>query len=37
VHYLTHSFRPFELYSASPAADTPIADVLDTAEHLLGL
>lgn len=37
VRYLTHSFRPFELFSASPAADTPIAEVLDTVEDLLGL
>ena len=36
VHYLTHSFCPFELYSASPAADTPMAEVLDTVEQLLG-
>ena len=37
VRYLTHSFRPFELFSATPAADTPIAEVLDTVEDLLGL
>ena len=37
VRYLTHSFRPFELFSASPAADTPMAEVLDTVEDLLGL
>ena len=35
VRYLTHSFRPFELLSASPAADTPIAEVLDSIEDLL--
>jgi hypothetical protein len=35
VRYLTHSFRPFELFSALPAADTPIAEVVDTVEHLL--
>jgi RNA polymerase sigma-70 factor (ECF subfamily) len=35
LHYLTHSFRPFELYSATPAADTPMAEVLDTVEQLL--
>ena len=35
VRYLTHSFRPFELLSASPAADTPIAAVLDAVEELL--
>jgi hypothetical protein len=37
VRYLTHSFRPFELFSASPAADTPVADVVDTVEDLLDL
>ena len=37
VCYLTHSFRPFELFSALPAADTPMAEVLDTVEQLLGL
>ena len=37
VYYLTHSFRPFEMFSASPAADTPIAEVLDSVEDLLGL
>ena len=37
VRYLTHSFRPFELFSALPAADTPMAEVLDTVEALLGL
>ena len=36
VRYLTHSFRPFEMLSASPAADTPITEVLDTVEDLLG-
>ncbi len=35
VRYLTHSFRPFEVLSATPAADTPIAEVLDTVEELL--
>jgi RNA polymerase sigma factor (sigma-70 family) len=34
---LTHSFRPFEMLSATPAADTPTADILDTVEELLGL
>ena len=37
VRYLTHSFRPFELFSALPAADTPMAEVLDIVEALLGL
>ena len=37
VRYLTHSFRPFELFFALPAADTPMAEVLDTVEALLGL
>ncbi len=37
VRYLTHAFRPFELFSALPAADTPIAEVLNTVEKLLGL
>lgn len=36
LRYLTHSFRPFELFSASPAADTPIAELLDTVEDILG-
>lgn len=35
LRYLTHSFRPFELFSALPAADTPTAEVLDTVEDLL--
>lgn len=35
--YLTHSFRPFEMFSALPAADTPTAEVIDTVEDLLGL
>ena len=37
VRYLTHSFRPFELLSASPAADTPIAELLDSIEDLIKL
>jgi hypothetical protein len=37
LRYLTHSFRPFELFSASPAAETPITQVLDTVEDILGL
>ncbi len=37
VRYLTHSFRPFELYSASPAPDSRLAEVVDTVEELLGL
>jgi RNA polymerase sigma factor (sigma-70 family) len=37
VRYLTHSFRPFELFSAEPATDTPVAEVLDTVEDLLRL
>jgi hypothetical protein len=36
VRYLNHSFRPFELLSASPAADTPMSEVLDSIENLLG-
>lgn len=35
VRYLTHSFRPFEMFSASPAPDTPMNEVLDTVEDLL--
>jgi RNA polymerase sigma-70 factor (ECF subfamily) len=35
VRYLAHSFRPFELRTAEPAADTPITEVLDTVETLL--
>jgi RNA polymerase sigma-70 factor, ECF subfamily len=37
VRYLSHSFRPFELFSASPAADTPTPEVLNSIENLLGL
>jgi len=37
VRYLTHSFRPFELHSALPAADTPMAELLDIVEELLHL
>jgi NAD(P)-dependent dehydrogenase (short-subunit alcohol dehydrogenase family) len=37
LRYLTHSFRPFELFSALPAADTPMAEVLDVVDSLLGL
>lgn len=37
VRYLSHSFRPFELLSASPAADTPMPEVLNNIEDLLGL
>ena len=37
LRYLTHAFRPFELFSALPAADTPMAELLDTVEDLLGL
>ncbi|MFT3853510.1 MAG: sigma-70 family RNA polymerase sigma factor [Ilumatobacteraceae bacterium] len=37
IRYLTHSFRVVELFSARPAADTPIAEVLDTVEDLLGM
>jgi hypothetical protein len=36
VRYLAHSFRPFELLSAMPAADTPMAEILDVVESLLG-
>lgn len=35
LRYLTHSFRPFEMQSALPAADTPTVEVLDTVEDLL--
>jgi hypothetical protein len=35
VRYLAHSFRPFELRTAEPAADTTITEVLDAAEALL--
>ncbi len=37
VRYLTHPFRVVELFFASPAVETPIAEVLDTIEDLLGL
>jgi RNA polymerase sigma factor (sigma-70 family) len=37
VRYLAHSFRVVELFSAQPAVDTPMAEVLDTVEGLLGL
>jgi RNA polymerase sigma-70 factor (ECF subfamily) len=37
LRYLAHSFRVVEPFSALPAADTPIAEVLDTIEDLLGL
>jgi RNA polymerase sigma-70 factor (ECF subfamily) len=37
MHYLAHSFRVVELFSALPAVDTPMAEVLDTIENLLGL
>jgi F0F1-type ATP synthase beta subunit len=35
LRYLTHSFRPFEMLSALPAANTPMAEVLDTVEDLV--
>ncbi|HVL93552.1 MAG TPA: hypothetical protein VM264_09425, partial [Acidimicrobiales bacterium] len=35
VRYLSHSFRPFELRTAEPAADTSIPELLDTVEELL--
>jgi len=35
LRYLTHSFRPFEMLSAVPAADTPIGEVLDTVEDII--
>jgi RNA polymerase sigma-70 factor (ECF subfamily) len=35
VRSLTHSFRPFELFSASPADDTTVAELLDEVEALL--
>ena len=37
VRYLSHSFRVVELFFALPAAETPMAEVLDTVEDLLGL
>jgi hypothetical protein len=37
IRYLAHSYRVVELFSALPAVDTPIADVLNTVENLLGL
>lgn len=37
LRYLTHSFRPFEMFSALPAAHTPTTEVVDTVEDLLGL
>jgi hypothetical protein len=36
MRYLAHSFRVVELFSALPAVDTPMAEVLDTIEDLLG-
>jgi len=33
----THSFRAVELFSALPAVETPMAEVLDRVEELLGL
>ena len=36
VRYVTHSFRVIELFAGLPAVETPIADVLDTVEALLG-
>ena len=35
VHYLAHSFRPFELRTAEPASETTIPEVLDAVEALL--
>jgi RNA polymerase sigma factor (sigma-70 family) len=35
MRYLSHAFRPFELLHASPAADTPMTEVLDSVERLL--
>jgi RNA polymerase sigma-70 factor, ECF subfamily len=37
LRYLSHAFRPFERLYASPAPDTPIAEVLDAVEGILGL
>ncbi len=37
VRYLCHTFRVVELFFALPAAETPMAEVLDTVEDLLGL
>ncbi|HEY3722651.1 MAG TPA: sigma-70 family RNA polymerase sigma factor [Acidimicrobiia bacterium] len=37
VRYLAHSFRVVELFCALPAVETPMAEVLDTVEDLLGL
>lgn len=36
VRYLAHSFRPFELRTAEPAAETTIADLLDAVDELIG-
>lgn len=37
VRYLTHAFRPFEMLSATPAADTTIDELLNNVEHILNL
>ena len=37
VRYLTHTFRVVEIFDAQPAVETPIAEVLNTVENLLGL
>jgi F0F1-type ATP synthase beta subunit len=37
LRYLCHSFRAVEPFSALPAADTPMAEILDTVEELLDL
>lgn len=35
IRYLSHAFEPFEHLAAEPAANTPMAEVLDTVEQLL--
>ena len=37
VRYLAHAFRVVELFSAQPTVETPMAEVLDDVEGLLGL
>ncbi len=37
IRYMSHSFRVVELFSAVPAADITMAEVLDTVEDLLSL
>ncbi len=35
--HLAHAFRVVELFSALPTVETPMAEVLDDVEGLLGL